>query len=182
MEAVLEQATELIVSEDLKRQLDEKASNETENEVVTNQTKVPSNFDANMEEIEADNCEEKKNDEEVKSESKVAGTFAANFGYENKADTENVTSKQGSISGKNDTVTCVAKTNGSSNGTSMMNSVKSDKSLSYYRSLSGKIRKFGSSYVFKQENIKSYTDTFGIVYKIGGESLFSMIFTMINRF
>ena len=43
------------------------------------------------------------------------------------------------------------------------------KSLTYYKSLSDKIRKFGSSYVFKQENIKSYTDTFGIDYKIGGQ-------------
>lgn len=53
------------------------------------------------------------------------------------------------------------KANGHSNGK------PSDKSLNYYKSLSGKIRKFGSSYVFKQENIKSYTDTFGIDYKIG---------------
>ena len=56
------------------------------------------------------------------------------------------------------------KANGHANGTAY----KTDKSLNYYKSLSGKIRKFGSSYVFKQENIKSYTDAFGIDYNIGG--------------
>lgn len=30
----------------------------------------------------------------------------------------------------------------------------------------GKIRKAGANYVFKQENIKSYTDTHGIVYNV----------------
>ena len=38
-----------------------------------------------------------------------------------------------------------------------------------YKPINGKIRKPGANYVFKQENIKSYTDTHGIVYNINGK-------------
>ena len=39
-----------------------------------------------------------------------------------------------------------------------------------YKPLNGsKIRKPGANYVFKQENIKTYTDSHGIVYNVNGK-------------
>jgi hypothetical protein len=175
VEAVLEQATDFIVSEDLRRQSDEKASRE-----AVDNSQSPSDQDANMDEAEGfDNCEEEKRESEEETpsvnsprsnESKVAATLA-NIDDENKPETAAATlvSKQTAVV-KSESMSISVKANGVSNGTSVLSNTKSEKSLSYYRSLSGKIRKFGSSYVFKQENIKSYTDTFGIDYKIGGNT------------
>ena len=41
-----------------------------------------------------------------------------------------------------------------------------------FRSTNGRPRKPGSTYVFKEENIQSYTDANGVVYKVAGESFY----------
>jgi hypothetical protein len=55
-----------------------------------------------------------------------------------------------------------------SNDTSFMFITASSKLT--YKPLNGnKIRKPGANYVFKQENIKTYTDAHGIVYNVNGK-------------
>lgn len=75
------------------------------------------------------------------------------------------------------------------NDTNASNFSSASKSLSY-KSHSGKIRKPGTNYVFKQENIKSYTDTHGIVYNVNGKmtiilveliSFNNFIYYLMNR-
>lgn len=75
------------------------------------------------------------------------------------------------------------------NDTNASNFSSTSKSLSY-KSHSGKIRKPGTNYVFKQENIKSYTDTHGIVYNVNGKmtiilveliSFNNFIYYLMNR-
>lgn len=100
--------------------------------------------------VKAEDEDSKKSDETAESKSEGS-----------KSKTENAKAEAKEISH--------VKANGNCSGK------PSDKTLNYYKSLSGKIRKFGSSYVFKQENIKSYTDTFGIDYKIGGITFVMLI-------
>lgn len=63
---------------------------------------------------------------------------------------------------------CIATTNGGGNKDTSFMFFSSSSKLTY-KPINGKIRKPGANYVFKQENIKSYTDTHGIVYNINGK-------------